>query len=263
MKILNLRTLSSLLLLIILISACTPGRSTGNAPTATAPVAAAPEVTFTPAPSSTPEASDTPLASATPADTATPSPTATPVVPMVEAKDAAAYCRFGPSLDYLSIGFLEPGIKVPVEATVLDNSWWEISNPSNPSTYCWVANTVTVFTGDLASLPIVGAPNGNAIRANVSLTASISGSCSGSNTNTFEGTITANGPSVIGYHWEVDNAAGDVLSVSASMSLTFHTAGTQPVTPGSFTGGCGNYVVRLIVTYPNNLQGQATYTVGS
>ncbi len=252
---------SSILVLVALsATACTLNQTTAI-PTSTA--GSVPTVsignTAIPAATSTPENPATPAATDTPSATLTPTPTATPQTPMVQAKSISTYCRFGPGTDYLSIGMLNPGVQVPVQATVEDNSWWEIQNPSNSSTYCWVGNAVTTFSGDLSQVPIVAAPNGNAIRVTVSLTSVIHGACSGSNTNTFQGTITTNGPSIIGYNWEVDNSAGAQMTTITEPSLVFQTASTQSVVAGSYTGGCGNYVVRLIVTYPNILEGRATY----
>ncbi len=192
--------------------------------------------------------------------TIAPTATATPAALMVEAKDISAYCRFGPSTDYSSVGFLDPGHPVPVEGTVADHSWWEIRNPSNLDTDCWVGNSVTSITGDPSGIPIVAAPNGNAIRIAVSLAPVIHG-CSGS-ANTFEGTITTNGPSVITYHWDVYNPVGDLVDTSPTDTLVFNTAGSQAVAPRSFIGSyCGTYTINLVVTYPNWLQGQATYDV--
>jgi hypothetical protein len=87
------------------------------------------------------------------------------------------------------------------------------------------------------------------------------GSCSGSNKNTFTGTLTTNGPGEVFYHWEIDNSAGTVLDLTPSTSLVFHTATTLPVNSWSFTGGCGDYVVRLLATDPNRKSASATYQV--
>jgi acetyl esterase/lipase len=196
-----------------------------------------------------------------PLTTPTITPTATPPALVVEAKDISVYCRFGPSSSYSSVGFLQPGLPVGVEATVADHSWWEIRNPSNLDTDCWVANSVTRITGNPSEVPIVAAPQGNAIGVAVSLTPVIHGACDASNTNTFQGTITSNGPGTIDYHWEVDSTATGLVAYGPGGSLAFYTAGTQAVPPDSYTGSCGTFIVRLIATYPNVLQGQATYDV--
>lgn len=106
----------------------------------------------------------------------------------------------------------------------------------------------------------MAAPNGIAIGAKVSLTPVIHG-CGGY-TSIFEGTITTNGPSVIAYHWEVYNPFGVLVDTYPDATLVFHAAGAQKVTPGKFSGDvCGTFTVKLVVTYPNRLQGQATYEV--
>ncbi len=193
-----------------------------------------------------------------PTKTPTITPTITPVALTVQAKDISVYCRYGPSLGYSPVGFLDPGNVVPVEATVEDHTWWEIRNPSNPSTTCWVSDSVTLVTGDPNGVPVVSPPGGIAVSAAVGLTPVIHG-CGGSSTNIFTGTIATNGPAQVDYHWEVDAYQGGVLETGPDAVLIFDSAGSKAVSSYTFAGGCGTFVVRLIVTYPNRIQGHATY----
>jgi hypothetical protein len=167
---------------------------------------------------------------------------------MVEAVTQTVNCRYGPGLDYLTVGNLPPGEKVPIDASVGDQSWWRIELPKSPGTFCWVGSALTQTSGDLNQVEVVGPPGGIVIGATASAdTALVSGPCSSNaNTNHFGGTLTTNGPGEVFYHWEISNEAGEKLASTASLNLVFHTAGIQAVSPWSFTGSCGNYVVSLI-----------------
>jgi len=220
-------------------------------------------------PTSLPTLSPTPLWTSTPAftPTATLPPTEiasfTPSPPMVEAVSHTVNCRFGPGEDYLPVGALPPGQWVPIDASISDHSWWRIELPSISGTYCWIGSSLTKTRGDLSQVKIVRPTGGFAIGATVSAdTARLIGPCSGPNTNNFNGTITTNGPGPILYVWEIADAAGDRLEKSSTMSLVFHTQGTQAVNSWSYTGGCGNYVVSLVVFKPNSLVATFSYQAG-
>ncbi len=210
---------------------------------------------LTPTPTATPEFTPTP--SFTPTNAGTDTPTEA----MVRSPTKTANCRYGPSLDYLSVGQLSPNQWVPIDATVADQSWWRIQNPTKPGFYCWVGSSITETAGDLSLVLVVGPPGGIAISAYAYANPTVHGNCSGSNTNTFTGTISTNGPGQISYHWEIDNSAGVVLTTTGGGKLIYHTAGKQSVAQGSYTGGCGSYVVRLIVDSPNTIVATAAYEV--
>ncbi|MGD0611340.1 MAG: hypothetical protein ABSB41_07455 [Anaerolineales bacterium] len=235
----------------------------GNACSLTAPIAA-PTAAPTTVPTSLPSPSPLPLPTSTPAFTATPvltpTETVTPTLstPMVEAVNHIANCRFGPGEDYLPVGTFPPNQWVPIDASTGDQSWWRIELP-NTTTYCWISNSITQTSGDLSQVNVVRPPGGLAIGATVSGEGEVIGPCSGSNTNHFTGTLTINGPGEILYVWEIYNAAGDRLAKSSTYSLIFHTSETLAVSPWSFSGGCGNYVVDLKAFNPNTFVATFSY----
>jgi hypothetical protein len=243
---------------------------TGSAPGGGYPIPAAStpgvttdlSITLAPAAALIPTATPTPAFTATPS--LTPTDTATPTVstPMVESVSKTANCRFGPGLDYLPVGSLPPGIWVPINATIGDQSWWRIELPSSPGTFCWIGSSLAQTSGDLNQVKVVPTPGGIVIAISVSMSSAlIHGSCSGGNTNNFTGTLTTNGPGPVSYTWRIDNSAGDNLGHTNALSAVFHTAGTQSVHAWSYTGGCDNYKVRLIVLDPNRKEADATYRV--
>jgi len=221
-------------------------------------------------PTSLPTLSPTPLWTSTPAftPTATLPPTEivsfTPSPAMVEAVPPhTVNCRFGPGGDFLPVGTLPPGQWVPINASLKDQSWWRIELPSSSGTYCWISSSLTQTKGDLSQVDVMGPPGANAIGATVTGAGDLIGLCSGSNTNTFTGTITSNGPGEILYVWEIANQAGERLDKGTTQNVVFHTSGTLAVNPWSFTGGCGNYVVSLVIFNPNSLVATFSYTVVS
>ncbi len=216
-------------------------------------------IILAPAAALVPTATPTPEFTPTPTLTPTETFTATPSTPMVQVVDKTANCRYGPSLDYLPVGAMPPGEWVPIDATTGDQTWWRIQLPSNPTIYCWIGASISETAGDLNQVQVVEPPPGMVIGVTVDVPPLIRGSCSGANTNNFTGTISTNGPGEVIYHWEVDNSTGLVMNISSAKSLVFHTATRQAVDSWSFTGGCGNYVVKLLVTDPNRKSATAGY----
>lgn len=249
-----MKKISWIVLLTVLVTACNlaaPSTTPTTAPTS-APA-------LLPSPSPLPVLTSTPAFTSTPL--MTPTATATPTIstPMVEAVNHIANCRYGPGTDYLPVGNLAPNQWVPIDASLGDQSWWRIELPGSAGTYCWISASITQTSGDLNQVNVVGPPGGLAIGATVSGEGEVIGPCSGTNTNHFTGTITSNGPGEIQYVWEIDNAAGQRLDKSSTYSLVFHSNGTLAVSPYSFSGGCGNYVVTLMAFDPNTLVATFTY----
>jgi uncharacterized protein YgiM (DUF1202 family) len=61
-------------------------------------------------------------------------------------------CREGPGTTYPILGYLLPGQVSEVEGTDSSNSWWFISNPSDPGGSCWVSSQTTNVKGDTSDL---------------------------------------------------------------------------------------------------------------
>ncbi len=220
----------------------------------------------------TPTSAETPtatLVSATntqvQADTTVPTDTATiPSIPVVTPLDKDVNCRFGPSTAYLAVGFLKAGQNQPILGTSPDHGWWQIQNPQDiKGNYCWVGSSVTKTLGDLSLVKVVKVPVGLVTSVTVSTTAVIHGTCSGSNPSEFNGYITTNGPTTVYYHWEIYVSGGGLLDTSADQVMTFSAAGTQNNYPGGFPQNCGSYTVKMVVTSPNSISGQASWQVVS
>jgi uncharacterized protein YraI len=243
----------NLLGISILLVSCTFGP--GNTPVANTPTTAA--VVFT----STAPVTDTPVILTETLTNTLTLPTPTLSAPMVTPKDVAVNCRFGPSADFSSVGGLKPGSTVPILGTNSDQSWWMIQNPQEGTgQYCWVANSVVITSGDLSKVPIKPIPVAQVTGVSVDPISTIYGACGGPNAYDPQGSITTNGPTTVTYHWEIWRS-GSLYHKTADETLVFSTASTQTVNPGSDHGDCDNYVVKLIVTGPNSLSAQQSFTI--
>jgi hypothetical protein len=217
-----------------------------------------------------PSATPTPLV---PTDTPTPlvptdSPTAAPsptsATPMVTPKTDAANCRFGPGTGFSSVGWLAVGSTVPIHATIAGQSWWQIESPQNPGTFCFVSASVTNTSGDLSLVPVIPVPTGivTSVSVNISPGLVVHGFCGGPNAVSFQVAITTNGPATVVYHVSIYNGDGSFRNSPGDATLTFASASTQTFDPGgAYHTDCGDYTIKALVTSPNAMTGQASWTV--
>src|SRR5262249_25923186 len=97
-------------------------------------------ITLTPtAASSTPTLIpiETLLAQATPTFIPTDSPT--PRLALASPINQPVNCRYGPSTAYAVVGGLGFGDQAEIVGKNIDLTWWYVKNPSDPSTFCWLA----------------------------------------------------------------------------------------------------------------------------
>jgi hypothetical protein len=141
-----------------------------------------------------------------------------------------------------------------------DRSWWYIVDPFNSGRKCWVSVSVTNAGGNLALVPVVETPKASVTKVTVDVdpkTISVPG-CSGPiPPSQIKGTIETNGPTTVKWHFETqqDGAMTEQTTEFDSFgSKDFSVAYTPTLTAGS-------YWVRLIVTSPNDIQGEAKYTI--
>lgn len=245
-----------LLSLFCLQMACNLPGSSGATPTPVVIiVTTTPEpiqVTNTPEPTAT--ASNTPL----PLDTPTPEPTATPSTPMVAPTDKPTNCRYGPSVDYISVAALNLGDNAPILGKTSAGSWWQIANPSSPTEKCWVAASVTTTSGDISTVPVVAAPNGVVTSVSVIVApkkVTVPGCGFPYKTVDFRGTIVTNGPVEVSYYWET--SSGDRYK----KSIKFSAFGEQYVKMSYPVTKKGDQWVKLVITSPIALVAEAKYSV--
>jgi len=243
------------LVTVLLLSACNLQFAGGTGSQATQP----PANTLSAPTDTLPAVAPTDTLAPLPSDTPTVAPTDTPAVPLVAAADKAVSCRFGPGTEYEIDGGLNPGAGVPILGKNTNGGWWQIQNPSAPKFDCWVDSTVTVATGDIASVPVVEAPT--VIVSDVSVdtpdTISVAG-CSGPiMPMALSGSIDTTGPAKVSFHFETQQGG----SIGAQ-TLSFTASGSHPVsasyTPPLFAG---TYSLKLIVTSPNGMVAATSYKI--
>jgi hypothetical protein len=181
---------------------------------------------------------------------------------MVTPKTEPANCRFGPGTAYLAIGGLAVGNIVPIIGKTADSGFWQIANPNNLLEKCFVSAGVTTASGDLSVVPIVGAPTTRVTGVSADNPDDISvPGCTGPILPlSLSGSITVNGPATVTWHFETQQGG-----VHGSHTTTIAAFGTQTVSDSSFTPSSpytpGNYWVKLVVTAPNGMTGQSSYSI--
>ncbi len=231
--------------------------TTGGVVSPTATQSSAAETLLAPTetqPAETPTETETPV----PSDTPTITPTPTPSVPMVTPSDQPVNCRYGPSTYYQPIGALTVGNSAQILGKSSDGGWWQIPTPSGSGS-CWVASSVTIASGDLSGISVVSPPA--PFVTDVGLTidpdkVTVPGCVFPYSPVNLHGTIAVNGPVKVTWHWEDSDG-----HVTADDYLNFSSFGSKNVDDVLSYGSEGDYWVKLVVTYPNSMQAQATFKV--
>jgi hypothetical protein len=123
-----------------------------------------------------------------------------------------------------------------------------------------VAASVTNTAGNLASIPVVAAPDATVTDVNIDVEPDTisAAACPGAATPIeIGGEIETNGPVEVTWHFETEQGGA-----MTTQTTEFETFGTQDFSV-DFTPTLaeGDYWVRLIVTSPNNMQAEAEYTI--
>lgn len=197
---------------------------------------------------------DTLLAIDTPTDT----PTSTPSLLLASPKDQPVNCRFGPGTQYAIAGALNPGRQAEMIGKNEDSSWWYVKNPSDPSTLCWLAASVTDTVGNVDALPVVEPPEIVVTSVNVSVDPpGMNVAC-----NAFPQSviitafITTNGPSIVIWRWESSTGR-----TSAENNLLFEEGGTKMVQDYYQVDSATDYSIQVRTIVPNVVIGQANFKV--
>lgn len=241
--------LLSILVLALAISGC---NLPSNVPTAT-PTLTIPTVTQD-------LSTATPTLTPMPSNTAPPAATSTPTVPVAFPKEVAVNCRLGPSVGWIALSGLSVGTSSQISGKSADGGWWYIADPLNSARKCWVAASVTNTSGNLASIPVVAAPDATVTDVNIDVEPDTisAAACPGAATPIeIGGEIETNGP--VEVTWRFETEQGGAMT---TQTTEFETFGTQDFSV-DFTPTLaeGDYWVRLIVTSPNNMQAEAEYTI--
>ncbi|HXQ34089.1 MAG TPA: SH3 domain-containing protein [Anaerolineales bacterium] len=191
-------------------------------------------------------------------DTPTVIPTSTPNLLLASPKDQPVNCRFGPGTQYAIAGALNPGRQAEIIGKNEDSSWWYVRNPSDPSTLCWLAASVTATVGNVDALPVVEPPEIMVTSVNVSVDPpGMNVACDAfPQTVIISAFITTNGPSIVIWRWESSTG-----KTSAENNLLFEEGGTKTVQDYYQVDSANDYSIQVRTIVPNVVIGQANFKV--
>jgi hypothetical protein len=191
-------------------------------------------------------------------DTPTITPTSTPGFSLASAKDQPVNCRFGPGTQYGIAGALNPGRQAEMIGRNEDSSWWYVKNPSDPSTLCWLAASVTNTTGNVETLPVVEPPEIVVTSVNVSVDPpGLNVACDAfPQSIIISAFITTNGPAIVIWRWESSTG-----KTSPENNLLFEEGGTKMVQDYYQVDGVNDYSLQVRTIVPNVVIGQTTFKV--
>jgi hypothetical protein len=192
-----------------------------------------------------------------PTETPLPTPTSTPEAPIAWPKDLGVNCRYGPGKEWAAVSSLPAGTTAEIKGRTVDTAWWYVSDPLNLDSFCWVSYDVVNTAGNLNIIPLVEPPTASVTEATANALVDFM-ACGSSNPVTFNGTITANGPLTVTYHWEV---SGDQPETTSDETLEFSEASTQKVKTDMFSADCGDYSVTLRITSPDETSAERAFKI--
>jgi len=202
----------------------------------------------------------TPTQTLLPSMTAPPTTTSTPTVPVAFPREVAVNCRLGPSTGWIVLSGLSVGASSQIVGKTADGGWWYIVDPATSSRNCWVAASVTNTAGNLAGIPVVGAPNATVTDVSVDVdpnNISVAGCVGPIQPSEISGSIETNGPVTVKWHFETEQGGAmstQTTEFDAFGAKNFSVDYTPPLTAGT-------YWVRLVVTSPNSMQAEAEYEI--
>lgn len=185
-------------------------------------------------------------------------PTSTSSIVLASPKDQPVNCRFGPGTSYAVAGALNLGRQAEIIGRNSDSSWWYARNPSNPSTSCWLAASVTVTVGNIESLPVVNPAEVVVTHISVSVDPpAMNVVCDAfPQVVIVSAHITTSGPTIVTWRWE--SSAGDV---SAEKNLLFEEGTTKTVQEYYQVNNANDYSIQIRTLLPNVMIGQANFKV--
>jgi hypothetical protein len=188
--------------------------------------------------------------------TSTPVPTSTPRIALASPISQPVNCRYGPSTAYAVVGGLDIGRQAEIVGKNIDVTWWYVRNPSDPSTFCWLAADLIDAVGQVETLPVVPVPPARVTNIELRVDPpSLNVSCTAfPQYVTINTDIFANGPTTVTWQWETSE--GEVISASP---LLYLETGSQ----GGFIyyriNAAKDYWVQVHILSPNDITGRVTF----
>jgi hypothetical protein len=234
--------------IVVLTSACNLPNESLIAPLTT-PVPGTPNVAvFTP--------TRVPIETLLAQPTSTFVPTTTPRVALASPLNQPVNCRYGPSTAYAVVGGLEPGRQAEIVGKNIDVTWWYVKNPSNPSTFCWLAANLIEAVGRVDALPVIEAPLAQV--TDIRLDAeppSINVSCTAFPQYVIvNAEIITNGPATVTWLWETSEGE----SINANPLLFLETGSQSDFVYYKVTAA-KDYWIQAHILSPNDVTGRLNF----
>lgn len=239
-------TIVSIVLFPILIGCNLPSNRTTPAPL---PPPTGPAVD----PSSTPIPIETFLTFELPTVT----PTQTPTLVLALPRTGPVNCRSGPGISYNVVSELPVGRQAEIVGKSADLFWWYVKNPSDPSTFCWLAADFIVTQGNVDALAVVSPPAVVVTGVQVSVDPPVMNvACNAfPRLVTINVRITTSGPATVIWRWEEVNT-GDV---SGEQNILFDEGGTRSMDTLYQVKSARDYRLIVRTLLPNEMTGEATF----
>lgn len=208
----------------------------------------------TPLPTVAPTVTSLPLI---PSDTPIP-PSPTPVRVTLNVINNLVNCRFGPGIVYELVNEFSLGQTLKAVGRNEAFTWWYVQDPGNPGGFCWVSADVTQPQSPTSEMTIVQPPFVTITKVDLRVEPNrIAVSCNQfPQTVFFEAQITANGPTLLKWKWEVSTGA-----VSNEGTLIYEESGTQIINEYYQINSPGDYWVKLMILAPTEQVKQVTFPV--
>lgn len=184
-------------------------------------------------------------------------PTQTPTLVLAQPKTGPVNCRSGPGISYNVISELPVGRQAEIVGKSADFFWWYVKNPSDPSTYCWLAADFIVTEGNVDALAVVSPPAIMVTAVNVSIDPPVMNvACDGfPRLVTINVQITTNGPATVLWRWEEANT-GDI---SEDQNILFDEGGSRSAQDLYQVKSARDYRLIVRTLQPNEVAGEATF----
>ncbi|MEW6086201.1 MAG: SH3 domain-containing protein [Chloroflexota bacterium] len=183
--------------------------------------------------------------------------TVTPFFLVAFPKDQPVNCRSGPGTAFTVIGELKPGRQAEIIGKNIDVTWWYVKNPSDPSTFCWLAADFVFTDGNVEALPVVNPPGVVVTDVTVSIEPPvINVACDAfPQLVTINIQISASGPAIVSWRWE-EVGTGDR---SEEQSLLFEEGGTRTVQDLYQIASARDFTMVVRTLQPNEVTGRTTF----
>lgn len=194
---------------------------------------------------------------APPSDTPVP-PTSTPVTVTLHVINELINCRFGPGTVYALVNEFPLGQSLRAVGRNESFTWWYVQDPGNPGGFCWVSADVTQPQSPTSEMQVAQPPFVTVTKVDLRVEPNriVVGCNQFPQTVFFEAQVTANGPTLLKWKWEVSTGVS-----SNEGALVYEESGIQIINEYYQINAPGDYWVKLVILTPNEQVNQVTFPV--